>query len=211
MKSLKLKFSFISITLALLVFIGIMGCGGKKEPTPVPATAVPPTATSLPEPTATPEPEPTATPEPEPTATPEPEPEVAEVPEEKKVSNAPVPISILEGKAQFKVPEGEWSDAFNAQPLENGWTVRTLNVSRAVLRFPDGSEVLLLPLSQVTIERFQMLTGGAAEGEGFLGADQGLIQERHAKINLDSGNISFNVAQAESPPNSWVLVLRMVW
>ena len=211
MRSLQLKFSLVSITLVLLVFIGIMGCGGKKEPTPVPATSVPPTATSVPptatpepEPTATPKPEPTATPKPEPTATPEPEPEAVEEPEEKKVSNAPVPISILEGKAQFKAPEGEWSDAFNAQPLENGWTVRTLNVSRAVLRFPDGSEVLLLPLSQVTIERFQMLTGGAAEGEGFLGADQGLIQERHAKINLDSGNISFNVAQAESPPNSWV-------
>ena len=30
------------------------------------------------------------------------------------------------------------------------------------------------------------------------------IRERHAKINLDSGNINFNVAQAESPPNSWV-------
>ena len=64
--------------------------------------------------------------------------------------------------------------------------------------------ILLLPLSQVTIERFQMLTGGATTTEGSLGADQGLIRERHAKINLDSGNISFNVAQAESPPNSWV-------
>ena len=135
-------------------------------------------------------------PEPTATSTPIPEPTATAVPEEKKVSNAPVPISILEGKAQFKTPEGDWTDAFNAQPLEYGWSVRTMNVSRAVLRFPEGSEVLLLPLSQVTIERFHMLTGGATTTEGSLGAAQGLIRERHAKINLDSGNISFNVAQA---------------
>ena len=169
----RINVSLILISLIMCLSIVVLACGGKKDPTPVPATSVP-----------------------EPTATP--------VPEEKKVSNAPVPISIIEGKAQFKTPDGEWTDAFNAQPLENGWSVRTLNVSRAVLRFPEGSEVLLLPLSQVTIERFQMLTGGATSTAGALGSDQGLIRERHAKINLDSGNINFNVAQAESPPNSWV-------
>ena len=51
----RINVSLILISLIMCLSIVVLACGGKKDPTPVPATSVPePTATSVPEPTATP-------------------------------------------------------------------------------------------------------------------------------------------------------------
>ena len=58
------------------------------------------------------------------------------------VEVAPLTLSILEGKAQFNMRDGQgWIDAVDAQPIEQGWGVKTLAVSTAILNFEDGSNV----------------------------------------------------------------------
>ena len=54
------------------------------------------------------------------------------------VEVAPLTLSILEGKAQFNMRDGQgWIDAVDAQPIEQGWGVKTLAVSTAILNFED--------------------------------------------------------------------------
>ena len=54
------------------------------------------------------------------------------------VEVAPLTLSILEGKAQFNMRDGQgWIDAVDAQPVEQGWGVKTLAVSTAILNFED--------------------------------------------------------------------------
>ena len=49
-----------------------------------------------------------------------------------EIISPPTAIDVLEGKAQFKTPGSEeWVDVIDAQPIETGWSVRTLAVSRA--------------------------------------------------------------------------------
>ena len=60
------------------------------------------------------------------------------------VEVAPLTLSILEGKAQFNMRDGQgWIDAVDAQPVEQGWGVKTLTVSTAILNFEDGSSIFL--------------------------------------------------------------------
>ena len=74
------------------------------------------------------------------------------------IEQPPLTLAILEGAAEFKISQdSEWVAGFDAQPIEQGWSVRTLNVSSAVLNFPDGSMVLLEPNTEVTIELFQII------------------------------------------------------
>ena len=49
------------------------------------------------------------------------------------VEVAPLTLSILEGKVQFNMRDGQgWIDAVDAQPVEQGWGVKTLTVSTAI-------------------------------------------------------------------------------
>ena len=72
---------------------------------------------------------------------------------------------------------------------------RTLAVSRAVLKFVDGSQLAIKPSTQITIDKFDIVNGGPAQGG-----------QRHARIQLDNGDVDFNVIRAESPPNTWVFL-----
>ena len=83
----------------------------------------------------------------------------------------------------------------DAQPIEAGWSVRTLAVSRAVLKFVEGSQLAITPSTQITIDNFDIVNGGPAQGG-----------QRHARIQLDNGDVDFNVIRAESPPNTWVFL-----
>ena len=63
-----------------------------------------------------------------------------------EIISPPTAIDVLEGKAQFRTPGSEeWVDVIDAQPIEPGWSVRTLAVSRAVLKFVDGSQLAIKP------------------------------------------------------------------
>ena len=74
------------------------------------------------------------------------------------VEVAPLTLSILEGKAQFNMRDGQgWIDAVDAQPVEQGWGVKTLTVSTAILNFEDGSMVLLEPNTEVEISLYQLI------------------------------------------------------
>jgi hypothetical protein len=113
-----------------------------------------------------------------------------------EIISPPTAIDVLEGKAQFKTPGSEeWVDVIDAQPIETGWSVRTLAVSRAVLKFVDGSQLAIKPSTQVTLDKFDIVNGGPAQGG-----------QRHARIQLDNGDVDFNVIRAESPPNTWVFL-----
>ncbi|MEC7837805.1 MAG: hypothetical protein VX523_03705, partial [Chloroflexota bacterium] len=113
-----------------------------------------------------------------------------------EIISPPTAIDVLEGKAQFRTPGAEeWIDVIDAQPIEPGWSVRTLAVSRAVLKFVDGSQLAIKPSTQITIDKFDIVNGGPAQGG-----------QRHARIALDNGDVDFNVIRAESPPNTWVFL-----
>ena len=113
-----------------------------------------------------------------------------------EIITPPTAIDVLEGKAQFRTPGTEnWVDVIDAQPIEAGWSIRTLAVSRAVLKFVDGSQLHLKPSTQITIDKFELVNGGPAQGG-----------QRHARIKLDNGDVDFNVIRAESPPNTWVFL-----
>ena len=113
-----------------------------------------------------------------------------------EIISPPTAIDVLEGKAQFKTPGSEeWVDVIDAQPIETGWSVRTLAVARAVLKFVDGSQLAIKPSTQVTLDKFDIVNGGPAQGG-----------QRHARIQLDNGDVDFNVIRAESPPNTWVFL-----
>ena len=113
-----------------------------------------------------------------------------------EILSPPTAIDVLEGKAQFRTPGAEeWVDVIDAQPIEAGWSVRTLAVSRAVLKFVDGSQLAIKPSTQITIDKFDIVNGGPAQGG-----------QRHARIQLDNGDVDFNVIRAESPPNTWVFL-----
>ena len=74
-----------------------------------------------------------------------------------EIISPPTAIDVLEGKAQFKTPGSEeWVDVIDAQPIETGWSVRTLAVSRAVLKFVDGSQLAIKPSTQVTLDKFDI-------------------------------------------------------
>ena len=113
-----------------------------------------------------------------------------------EIISPPTAIDVLEGKAQFRTPgSDEWVAVIDAQPIEPGWSIRTLAVSRAILKFVDGSQLHIKPSSQVTIDKFDLVNGGPAQGG-----------QRHARIGLDNGDVDFNVIKAESPPNTWVFL-----
>ena len=112
------------------------------------------------------------------------------------VEVAPLTLSILEGKAQFNMRDGQgWIDAVDAQPIEQGWGVKTLAVSTAILNFEDGSMVLLEPTTEVEISLYQLINGGVSEGG-----------ERHVNVKIVNGGVSFDVVPAESPPNTWAFL-----
>ena len=112
------------------------------------------------------------------------------------VEVAPLTLSILEGKAQFNMRDGQgWIDAVDAQPVEQGWGVKTLAVSTAILNFEDGSMVLLEPTTEVEISLYQLINGGVSEGG-----------ERHVNVKIVNGGVSFDVVPAESPPNTWAFL-----
>ena len=112
------------------------------------------------------------------------------------IEQPPLTLAILEGAAEFKVSQdSEWVSGFDAQPIEQGWSVRTLNVSSAVLNYPDGSMVLLEPNTEVAIELFQIINGGPEDGG-----------ERHAQVRLVDGDIDFDVTSAPSPPSTWAFL-----
>ena len=51
---------------------------------------------------------------------------------EVSVEIPPLTLTVLEGKAQFNMKDGQgWIDAIDAQPIEQGWGVKTLKVSTA--------------------------------------------------------------------------------
>ena len=105
------------------------------------------------------------------------------------VEVAPLTLSILEGKAQFNMRDGQgWVDAVDAQPVEQGWGVKTLTVSTAILNFEDGSMVLLEPNTEVEISLYQLINGGVSQGG-----------ERHVNVKIVNGGVSFDVVPAESP------------
>ena len=84
---------------------------------------------------------------------------------EVSVEMAPLTLSILEGKAQFNMKDGQgWIDAVDAQPIEQGWGVKTLTVSTAVLNFEDGSMVLMEPNTELDISLYQLINGGVSQG-----------------------------------------------
>ena len=112
------------------------------------------------------------------------------------VEVAPLTLSILEGKAQFNMRDGQgWIDAVDAQPVEQGWGVKTLTVSTAILNFEDGSMVLLEPNTEVEISLYQLINGGVSQGG-----------ERHVNVKIVNGGVSFDVVPAESPPNTWAFL-----
>ena len=75
-----------------------------------------------------------------------------------EIISPPTAIDVLEGKAQFQTPGSEeWIDVIDAQPIEAGWSIRTLAVSRAVLKFVDGSQLAIKPSTQVTIDKFDIV------------------------------------------------------
>ena len=122
--------------------------------------------------------------------------ETGSLTQELEIISPPTAIDVLEGKAQFRTPGSEeWVDVIDAQPIEAGWSIRTLAVSRAVLKFVDGSQLAIKPSTQVTIDKFDIVNGGPAQGG-----------QRHARIGLDNGDVDFNVIKAESPPNTWVFL-----
>ena len=93
------------------------------------------------------------------------------------VEVAPLTLSILEGKAQFNMRDGQgWIDAVDAQPVEQGWGVKTLAVSTAILNFEDGSMVLLEPTTEVEISLYQLINGGVSQGG-----------ERHVNVKIVNG------------------------
>ena len=105
-----------------------------------------------------------------------------------EIISPPTAIDVLEGKAQFKTPGSEeWIDVIDAQPIEPGWSIRTLAVSRAVLKFVDGSQLAIKPSTQVTIDKFDIVNGGPAQGG-----------QRHARIQLDNGDVDFNWITTEN-------------
>ena len=69
-----------------------------------------------------------------------------------------------------------WIDAVDAQPIEQGWGVKTLAVSTAILNFEDGSMVLLEPTTEVEISLYQLINGGVSEGG-----------ERHVNLKIVNG------------------------
>ena len=112
------------------------------------------------------------------------------------VEVAPLTLSILEGKAQFNMRDGQgWIDAVDAQPVEQGWGVKTLTVSTAILNFEDGSMVLLEPNTEVEVSLYQLINGGVSNGG-----------ERHVNLKIVNGGVSFDVVPAESPPNTWAFL-----
>ena len=115
---------------------------------------------------------------------------------EVSVELAPLTLSILEGKAQFNMKDGQgWIDAVDAQPIEQGWGVKTLTVSTAVLNFEDGSMVLLEPNTELDISLYQLINGGVSQGG-----------ERHVNLKIVNGGVAFDVVPAESPPNTWAFL-----
>ena len=88
-----------------------------------------------------------------------------------------------------------WIDAVDAQPVEQGWGVKTLTVSTAILNFEDGSMVLLEPNTEVEISLYQLINGGVSQGG-----------ERHVNLKIVNGGVSFDVVPAESPPNTWAFL-----
>ena len=103
-----------------------------------------------------------------------------------EILTPPTAIDVLEGKAQFQTPGTDnWVDVIDAQPIEAGWSIRTLAVSRAVLKFVDGSQLHLKPSTQITIDKFELVNGGPAQGG-----------QRHARIKLENGDVDFNVIKA---------------
>ncbi|MBI4305270.1 MAG: FecR domain-containing protein, partial [Chloroflexi bacterium] len=104
-------------------------------------------------------------------------------------------LEMLEGKAQYRVSDtATWQDAFSGQPVKQGWFVRTVAVSSAVLHFSDGSKVRISPNTQLAVELYQVIDGGPPKGE------------RHARVRVLDGEIDFDVADAPSPPNTWVFI-----
>ncbi|MBI4306315.1 MAG: FecR domain-containing protein, partial [Chloroflexi bacterium] len=205
-------------TLVAGTAFALLACsGGKKAEPPAPAPTQPPPAptatqvppTLAPAPTAAPTPTATATPRPTPaTATPVP---VVPTPTPRPPAPTPTPtatpapilntenpnlvLEVLEGKVQYRTTaDGEWQTAFDGQPVQQGWYVRTLAVSTAVLHFSDGSKVRLSPNTEVTAELYELIDGGPPKGE------------RHARVRVVDGEIDFDVAEAVSPPNTWVFV-----
>ena len=111
------------------------------------------------------------------------------------IDNSPATLELLEGKAEFRTgADALWQPAYDAQPVLQGWEVRTLAVSRAVLQFADESKVLLDPNTHIAVDLFEMVQGGPPEGE------------RHARIRLAEGNVDFDVRDAPSPPNTWLFL-----
>ena len=120
-------------------------------------------------------------------------------PEKKIIESLEQPamtLAILEGAVEFRLDqESDWIAGFDAQPIEQGWSVKTLNVSSAVLNFADGSMVLLEPNTEVYIQLYQVINGGPENGG-----------ERHAQIRLIDGVLDFDVIPAPSPPSTWAFL-----
>ena len=147
-KSLRSKKSIILSTLLTALFTILLACGGGEEVTEVV--------------TETPSEKPTETSK---TETTEPEFEEGSLNVTLEILSPPTAIDVLEGKAQFRTPGAEeWVDVIDAQPIEAGWSVRTLAVSRAVLKFVDGSQLAIKPSTQITIDKFDIVNGGPAQG-----------------------------------------------
>ena len=178
-KSFRSKKSIVMSTFLTTLFAIILACGGGEEVEEV-VSEIPsekPTEISK-------------------TETTEPEFEEGSLNVTLEILSPPTAIDVLEGKAQFRTPGAEeWVDVIDAQPIEAGWSVRTLAVSRAVLKFVDGSQLAIKPSTQITIDKFDIVNGGPAQGG-----------QRHARIQLDNGDVDFNVIRAESPPNTWVFL-----
>ena len=106
-----------------------------------------------------------------------------------------VALEIYEGRVEYRTgPSADWLVGFNAQPLEQGWSIRTFNYSTAVIHFSDGSRVWLDEATEIALERFIISDGGPPTGQ------------RHARVRLVNGEIAFDIAEALSPPNTWSFV-----
>ena len=104
-------------------------------------------------------------------------------------------LAVYEGRAEYRTAPGEdWLLGFDAQPLRQGWSVRTFDHSTAVVHFSDGSRVWLGATAEVALEQFILSDGGPPRGQ------------RHARVRLVNGEIGFDVAEAVSPPNTWSFV-----
>ena len=137
------KYILTSLLVGLFAFV--LACGGGEEELDVTSEtpAEKPAETTSSKPAEKPA---------ETTKSSEPEFEAGSLNVTLEIISPPTAIDVLEGKAQFKTPGAEeWVDVIDAQPIETGWSVRTLAVSRAVLKFVDGSQLAIKPLSLIHI------------------------------------------------------------